>query len=551
MKKIVLLCASIVLFFFSTQSGKACTNLIVGKKASKDGSVIVTYNADDYGMFGYLHYLPAAKHPAGSKRKIIDGDTNHYHGDIDEVSETYRVVGNVNQYQVSVCETTFGGRMELVDSTGTIDYVSLMAIALQRSKTARQAIDVMTSLASKYGYNSEGETFTVADKNEAWIMEMVGKGPGSKGVVWMAVRVPDDCICAHANQSRIHKVNMKDKANVLYAKDVITFARKKGFFKGKDADFDFADTYCPAGFSELRYCEARVWSFFNKWADGMDKYVQYASGTSKEKLEPIPLFVKPKQKLSLQDVMNSMRDHYEGTPFDMTSDLACGPYNAPYRPTPLAWEYKGKKYFNERPISTQQTGYTLVAQLRSFLPDEVGGIEWFGCDDPNMIAYTPLYCCLQTVPNCFKQGVGSDVDFSWDSAFWVFNWVSNMTYPRYSQMFPSVEEKRKAIEEANLNRQEQIETKALEYMKVDKAAAQKFLTDYSINTAQQMLSDWKKLGEYLIIKYNDQAVKPEVNGKFEKTKDGLTVHPQRPGFTQEYRKVIIENTHDRYLIPNQ
>lgn len=529
----------------------ACTNLIVGKNASTDGSVIVTYNADNFGLYGFLRRYPAAKHPKGTKRDIYDGDTNHYWGQIDEAPETYSVIGNINEFQVSICETTFGGRLELVNPNGIIDYVSLMSIALQRSKTAREAIEVMTSLTDKYGYNSEGETFTVADKNEAWILEMIGKGPKEKGTVWVAVRIPDDCICAHANQSRIHQFDRKDKQNVMYAKDVITFARKKGYFNGKDEDFSFADAYCPAGFSELRFCEARVWSFFNKWVDGMDKYLAYASGTSQKKEEPMPLFFKPKKKLSVHDVMMSMRDHYEGTPFDMTSDISCGEYESPYRTTPLTWEYNGKQYFNERPIATQQTGFTLVAQLRSYLPDAIGGIEWFGNDDANMVPYTPIYCSTTDVPTCYAEGTASDTTFSWKSAFWVCNWVSNMVYPRYSQMFPSLESKRNELEASYLTQQKAVEQKALELWNSDQQAAKKYLNEYSNRTAEDMLNTWKTFGEYLIMKYNDQTVKPEKNGKFERTKDGLAVPPQRTGFPQSFRKVIVEQTKDRYLVPNQ
>lgn len=534
---------------YTTPEALACTSFLVGKKASADGSAFITYNQDDYGMFGRLHYLPAAKHAAGEMRKIIDGDTNHYLGEIPEAPYTYSVMGYINEHQVGITETTFGGREELVDPKGTIDYVSLMTIALQRSKTAREAIKVMTSLVQQYGYASEGESFSIADPNEVWILEMIGKGPQEKGTVWVAIRIPDDCIACHANQSRIHKFNLKDKQNVMYAKDVISFARKRGFFSGKDADFSFSDAYAPADFSAIRYCETRVWSFFNKWVDGMDRYLDYADGKHIGKAEVMPLYFKPKQKLSLHDVMNSMRDHYEGTPFDITKDVGAGPYEAPYRPTPLAWEYKGKKYFNERPISTQQTAGTYVIQLRDFMPNAVGGVLWYGNDDPNMVAYTPVYCSATHAPECYNPKDADGVTFSWNSAFWVENWVANMTYPRYSQLFPSLKAARQELEDAYAKQQPQIEQKAQELLKSDPARAKAYLTDYSLQCAQQMMQRWKKLGEYLIVKFNDQAVKPEKDGKFELTPDGLGKAVERPGFNNSYREVIIKETGDKYLIP--
>ena len=391
--------AGAALVLGGTPEADACTSLIVGKKASADGSVIITYNADSYGMFGTLRRFPAAKHPKGAKRRIIDGDTNRYLGEIDEAPETYSVIGNINEHQLAIGETTFGGRHELADPEGVIDYVSLMSLGLQRAKTAREAIEVMTSLVAEYGYASEGESFSIADPDEAWIMEMIGKGPGRKGAVWVAVRIPDDCIAAHANQSRIRRFDPKDKANVMCSDDVISFAREKGYFQGKDSEFDFAAAYSPNDFGMLRYCEARVWSIYNRWTDGMEKYVDYVSGTAGQQAgEPMPLYVKPRTQLSVHDVMTTMRDHYEGTPFDPRKDVGAGPYCAPYRPTPLSWSVDGKEYFNERPISTQQTAFTFVAQMRSWLPDAVGGVLWFGNDDPNMVAYTPVYCCATTVP---------------------------------------------------------------------------------------------------------------------------------------------------------
>lgn len=537
--------------FVANTDAEACTSFLVGKKASADGSAFITYNQDDYGMFGRLQYLPAGKHAAGEMRKIVDGDTNHYMGEIPEAPYTYAVTGFINEHQLAITETTFGGRSELADPKGIIDYTSLMTIALQRARTAREAIRVMTTLVQQYGYASEGESFSIADPNEVWILEMIGKGPHEKGAVWVAVRIPDDCIACHANQSRIHKFNLKDKHNVMYAKDVISFARKQGFFNGKDTEFSFANAYAPADFGAIRYCETRVWSFYNKWVNGMDKYLDYVDGKHIGKVEPMPLYFKPKQQLSLQDVMNSMRDHYEGTPFDITKDAGAGPYEAPYRPTPLTWECEGKKYFNERPISTQQTAGTYVIQLRATMPNAVGGVLWFGNDDPNMVAYTPIYCCVSKVPECYNPKEANDVTFSWNSAFWVENWVSNMTYPRYSQLFPSLEAVRQEIEGDYIAQQSQVEIKAQTLLAQAPARAKAYLTDYSVQCANNMLARWKKLGEYLIVKYNDQTVKPEKDGKFELTPDGLGKAVNRTGFPESYKKIVVKETGEKYLMPEQ
>lgn len=533
----------------SMQSAEACTSFLVGKKASADGSTIITYNQDSYGMFGRLQYLPAGYHATGSMRKIVDGDTNHYLGEIAEAPYTYAVMGYINEHQVGITETTFGGRHELVDPKGVIDYVSLITIALQRSKTAREAIGVMTTLVQEYGYASEGESFSIADPNEIWILEMIGKGPEEKGAVWVAVRIPDDCIACHANQSRIHQFDQKDKKNVMYSKDVITFARKRGYFTGSDTHFSFADAYAPADFGAIRYCETRVWSFYNKWVEGMDRYLNYADGRHIGQAEAMPLYFKPKQKLTLHDVMNSMRDHYEGTPFDVTKDVGAGPYEAPYRPTPLSWKHEGKTYFNERPISTQQTAGTYVIQLRDFLPNQVGGVLWYGNDDPNMVAYTPVYCCATKAPECYDPKDANDVTFSWNSAFWVENWVSNMVYTRYSQLFPALKDARQELENYYAQQQPVAEAKAQELLKVSPARAAAYLTDYSAQCAQRMMNHWMELGKYLIVKYNDQAVKPEKDGKFELTPDGIGVPPTRPGFNDSYKSTIIKETGDKYLVP--
>lgn len=543
MKKTFFLLAALC----SASISMACTNFIVGKAASTDGSVICTYNADDYGMFQGLCHFPAGKHQKGEMRKVYDWDNNKYHGEIAEASETYNVIGNINEWQVTIGETTFGGREELVNPSGILDYGSLIYITLQRCKTAREAISIMTSLVEEYGYNSGGETFTICDPNEAWIMEMVGKGPEKKGAVWVAIRIPDNAICAHANQSRITTFDQKDKKNVIYSKDVIKFAREMGFFSGKDADFSFNAAYGAPDFGGRRYCEARVWSFFNHFAD-MTPYLDYAMGKVPN-AEPMPLWIIPNRKVSVQDIEECMRDHYEGTPFALDNDMGGGIWDMPYRPTPLSFEVDGKKCFNERPTSTQQTGFSYVSQMRSWLPREIGGCMWWGNDDGNMIAYTPIYCGNTVQPKCYNTPGANDVTFSMDNAFWVCNWVSNMVYPRYSQMFPSLKAVRDSLENSYFVNQKAIEERALQIYKENPAEAKKFLNNYSNEKAQQMLERWQQLAFYLIVKYNDMAVRPEVNGKFEVTPEGLGARVKRTGFPEKYARKLIKETGDRYVQP--
>ncbi len=530
--------------------GEACTNLIVGKKASADGSVIVSYSADDFGSFGFLRHFAAGKHAAGSTRSIYNWETNNYAGEIEEASETYNVIGNMNEYQLTITETTFGGRPELVDSTGLLDYGSLIYVTLQRAKTAREAIGVMTGLIERYGYNSGGESFTIADKNEAWVMDLIGKGPGRKGAVWVAVRVPDDCICAHANQSRIRRFPLQDKENCLYADDVVSFAREKGYYKGTDSDFSFCEAYAPADFSALRFCEARVWSFFNRYVKGMDQYLPYASGADPT-APPMPLFVRPDKPVSVQDVKEMMRDHYEGTPFALDNDPGMGPFEAPYRPTPLMWETDGKTYFNERPISTQQSAFVMVAQMRSQLPDYVGGVLWFGCDDANMIAFTPVYCCTDKVPECYSDKVADGLHFSFKSAFWVCNWVSSIVYPRYCQLYGELKSVRERLEMDYNALQKTTEREAVALAgQADRgeSAARSYLTDYTHRAASGMMYTWMELGKRLMVKYIDGTVRPEKNGQFERTPGGLGVPVQRPGYPERYRREIVKATDGRFEV---
>ncbi|MCQ2076823.1 MAG: C69 family dipeptidase [Bacteroidaceae bacterium] len=543
MKRFILFLTICVLSFISTIDIDACTGFIVTKGASTDGSVMVTYNADSYGMYGNMYSHKGGIHPKGEMRKIYDWDSRKYLGEIPQAEVTYNVVGQMNEHQVAVTETTFGGRLELMDPKGGIDYGSLIYIALERSKTAREAIDVMTSLVEKYGYYSEGETFTVSDKNEVWVMEMIGKGPEQKGAVWVAVRVPDGYICAHANQSRITKFHkLFPKENVLYSKDVIKFAKSKGFFSGKDEDFSFRDAYAPNDFSAVRYCEARVWSFFNHHVSGMDKYLDYI--LCKDLSGEMPLYLKPDKKVSLQDIMSDMRDHYEGTPLDITDDLGAGPWNMPYRPTPLSKKVGDKEVFNERPISTQQTSFSFIGQMRSWMDDAVGGIVWWTNDDANMAPYTPISCGSLNVPDCFveQKDKQDGVTFSWESAFWVQNTVANYVYPYYSKIFPDVLRYRNKVESkfiADVN----------EKLNKISATSRNELTDFSRKEADIMMDEWKNLFAYIIVKHNDVVIKQvDENDNFKRTSDGNVEPTIRIGYSDKYWEKILKETGDKYLL---
>lgn len=546
MRKIYLF---IILALLSQNRIFSCTNLLVGKNASSDGSTMITYSADSYSLFGELYHFPAQKYPAGSKLKVYDWDSGKFLGEIDQVAETYNVIGNMNEHQLAISETTFGGREELENPEGIIDYGSLIYISLQRAKNAREAIKVMTDLVEKYGYFSGGESFSIADPNEIWVMEMIGKGKGIKGAVWVAVRIPDDCITAHANQARIQQFPLNDPDNCIYSKDVISFAKEKGYYKGKDKDFSFAQAYAPADFGALRYCEARVWSFFNKHAaEDMEKYLPYAMGHVKD--TPMPLYVKPKQKISLKDLKSMMRDHYEDTKLDWRYDLGAGSYESPYRWAPLSWKVDDQEYCNERPIATQQTAFTFVAQMRSWLPNTVGGILWFGMDDAGHTVYTPMYTSMTETPECFKVGNGDLYNFSWTSSFWIHNWVANMVYPRYNQMHPDVAKVQSELEEKFRAQTSETDKKALSLLENSEDEAKKFLTSYSIAQAQYAFDRWKQLGEYLLIKYMDGIIRKEENGQFKKNEFGSPDSPNRPGYSEDFYRKVIKETGDKYKVVN-
>ncbi len=528
-----------------TNDADACTSLLVGKKASIDGSTFISYAADSHVLYGELYHWPAKTYPAGTMLDIYEWDTNKFLGRIPQAEQTYNVVGNMNEHQLSITESTWGGRKELVDTTGIMDYGSLIYVTLQRAKTAREAISTMTDLVKEYGYYSSGESFSIADPNEVWVMEMIGKGTGNKGAVWVAIRIPDDCISAHANHSRIHTFNQKDKDNCIYSDDVISFAREQGFFSGKDKDFSFSSAYAPVDFGSLRGCDARVWSFYNKYSKGMDKYLPYLAGESDK---PLPLYIKPERKLSVRDVQDMMRDHFEGTPFDMTQDIGSGPFKSPYRFRPMTFEVEGCKYTNERAIATQQTGFTLVAQMRDYLPDPIGGILWFGVDDANTCVYTPMYCSITEVPECYRVGNGDMYNFSWTSAFWIHNWVANQAYARYEPMIGDIRKTQNTLETKFETLQPSIEKAAVELYQKDPQAALSFLNTYSVNEAQNSTSEWKKLGEYLMVKFIDGNIKKEENGEFKLSPFGIPVYPEFPGYSQEYYESIVKDAGERLKV---
>ena len=525
----------------------ACTNLIVGRHASTDGSTIVSYSADSYGLFGELYHYPAGTHAKGTMRPVHEWDTGKYLGEIPEARTTYNVIGNMNEHQLTITETTFGGREELVDTTGIIDYGSLIYIALQRSKSAREAIQVMTDLVQEYGYYSSGESFTIADPREVWVMEMIGKGVGVKGAVWVAVRIPDDCISAHANQARIHQFPLNDKENCLYSPDVISFEREKGYFSSLNKDFSFANAYAPLDFGARRYCEARVWSFYNMFTDRGEEFLPYILGSTDK---PMPLYVKAKKRISVQEIQQAMRDHYEDTPLDLSQDFGAGINHSPYRLSPLSFTVDGEEYFNERPISTQQTGWVIVAQMREQLPNAIGGVLWFGCDDANMTVFTPVYCCTNVVPQCYSRVDGADyITFSWRSAFWIMNWVANMVYPRYDVMIGDVRATQQSLEGTLATAQKGIESAALELYEKNADEAKAFLTRYTNSAAQSTIDAWRSLGEYLVVKYSDGVVRrTDAQGRFQRNDIGQPASPIRPGYPESFLKEYIKATGDRYKV---
>lgn len=531
LKKLSLITLSVVLLASPVW---ACTNFLVGKKATTDGSTFISYSADSYYLFGALYHYPAAVHPAGTMLDIFEWDTGKYLGQIKQAPQTYNVIGNINEHQVAIGETTFGGRNEQIDTTGIMDYGSLMYIALQRSRNAREAIKVITGLVAEYGYYSSGESMSIADPNEVWILEIIGKGAGNKGAVWVAQRLPDDCISAHANQARITTIPFNDKENCMYSPDVVSFAREKGYFTGKDSEFSFSDVYNPLDYSGLRICEARVWSFFKNVNKEMENYITYVKGETKERM---PLWVKPDRKLSVNDLKAFMRDQYEGTEFDMTKGVAAGTFGSKLRHSPLTFKVDDVEYGHERPIATQQTGFSFVAQLRSWMPDYIGGILWFGMDDAASTVYVPIFCSTNKVPWCFNEKNGSLLDYSPTSAFWTFNLVSNFAYGKYMPMMQDIKKKQKELETAFEKELPELEAKVTAMPEIQ---ARNYLTDYSVNASEATNSAWRQLSEFLLVKFLDGNIKKEENGKFVKNEYGLPPTIIRAGYPEEIQREMVK-----------
>ena len=544
MKKKILLAGMIACML--PFSADACTNLIAGKKASADGSVMITYAADSHNLYGELTHTPAADHPKGAMRKVVEWDTGKPLGEIPQIPHTYNVIGNMNEHQVAIGETTWGGHEELRDTTGQslIDYGSLIQIALERSRTAQEAIDVMTDLVQKYGYASEGESFSIADKNEVWVLEMIGKG-AEKGAVWIAVRIPDDAISGHANEPRIRKVNLKDKKNVRYSKDVIDFARKRGYFNGKDEDFSFADAYYDHTPDNRRSCDARVWSYFRRFQPEADGYYAWCVGDSDE---PMPLYIIPDRKVSLKEMQESMRDHFEGTPLSMSEDIGAGPNHVPYRWRPMYFEVDGKKYLNERAIGTQQTGWSFVSQSRDWLPDEVGGVMWFGTDDTNTSVYIPIYCAVTEVPS--QLGKGDITTFDMNSNFWMNNWVANQAYNRYDLMIPDIRKVQGALEEEFQSTRPERESELVALLNSNgKDAVIASVNEEAASYAKKATDQYRDLAQYLLVRFMDGNMKNlDENGNFMRNEYGLPAYPSFPGYDQKYYDNIVRETGDHLLV---
>lgn len=526
---------SAVTAFAISGEADACTSLIAARGATADGSVLVSYAADSHTLYGELYSQPAADHEVGSMRPVVEWDTGELLGYIPEVSHTYGTIGNMNEHGLTIAESTWGGRPELNDTTGIIDYGSLIYITLQRARTAREAIEVMTDLVNTYGYHSSGESFSIADPEEAWIMELIGKGGKEKGAVWVARRVPDGYISGHANHSRIHQFPLDDKENCLYSPDVIDFARKQGYFEGKDKDFSFSRAYAEYDSGALRGCDGRVWSWYNKHSDGMDRYLPWIL---EGKGEVLPLWVKPSAPISARDMQAMMRDHFEDTPLDMTKDIGAGPYKVPYRWRPMTFKVDGNEYTHERAIATQQTGFSFVSQMRNDAPEPMRGILWFGCDDANTCVYVPVYSCVEQPPYEFAPGNGDLYNISWDSAFWVNNYVANQAYNRYSQMIPDIRRVQNAIEDSIAA---EVDILYAEVPELDPDAAVKLLREHTDMWARKYVRQYKALGDYLLVKYLDGNIKWERDGEFARTRTGMPESPVFGGYDDRYFRSIVND----------
>ena len=571
-----IIAAAIAALALSSIDSKACSNVLVTKGASTDGSNMISYAADSHQLFGELYFKKAGTWKPGDMRRIDEWDTGKHLGYIPEIANTYQRVGNMNEHQLIIGETTYGGRPELEDPNGIMDYGSLIYVALERAKTAREAIKVIVDLANTYGYYSSGESFSIADTEEVWVMDLIGKGPDNKGIVWVARRVPDGYICAHANQARISTFPLNDPENCMYAPDVITFAREKGYFNGEDKDFSFCDAYAPLDFSGMRACEARAWAAFNILCDGKftfeDEngnivtkdaydYIDYAMGYDKTKR--FPLFVKPSRKISVKDVADVMRDHYEGTPMDMTQDIGAGGNALPYRWRPMGFEHEGKKYINERAIATQQTGFWFVGQSRGWLPDVIGGVIWFGCDDAATSYLTPIYTNITEVPESFRVGNGNMITYSPTSAFWMTNRVANACYRAYDIMFPTVdaeidawetammdeilkadEEALKLYNEAQEKPRKQVKRSDAKKTSDPYAAVKEYVTKFSVDNAQKIFNKWVALEELLLVKFIDGNIKAQnEDGSFVTNEhtDCIPAKLQYGGYTDKWKEYVVKD----------
>ncbi|MCK5693219.1 MAG: C69 family dipeptidase [Bacteroidales bacterium] len=538
----------------------ACTNFLVTPGASVNGTAMITYAADAHVLYGELYFKPAADYPPGTMLDVYEWDTNKFLGRIPQLSHTYSTVGNMNEHQVAIGETTYGGRRELRDSTGIVDYGSLIYITLQRARTAREAIKIMGELVAEYGYASSGESFSIADPNEVWIMELIGKGNEMvteggktynkyKGAVWVAVKIPDGYVSGHANQARIQQFPLDDPENCIYASDVISFAREKGYYDGTDEDFSFSATYAPISFGGARFCDMRVWSFFKDINDDMDQYFDYVKG---EDLETrMPLYIKPNRKISNKDLMNFMRDHLEGTELDMTKDAGAGPFGLPYRWRPLTWEYDGKMYVNERATATQQTGFSFVAESRPMKPDWLGGILWFGIDDAAATTYVPMYCGMTRVPESYAVGNGDLLTYSETAAFWAFSFVSNFSYLRYNVMMEDVRKVQTELEEKYITEIAAIDAAATVLNETNPALAREFITNYSVNMGDYTVQRYKELGQYLLVKYIDGNIKKEENGQFLRSKEGYPLSPNQPGYSEQWKDIVVKDAGKNLKAPKE
>ncbi|MCF8296797.1 MAG: C69 family dipeptidase [Saprospiraceae bacterium] len=557
MRKNFLIIALSLAFIAMNLTSFSCTNFLITKGASTDGSTMISYAADSHVLYGELYYWPAKKYEEGAMLDIYEWDTGKFLGKIKQAKETYNVTGNMNEWQVAIGETTYGGRKELATQTGAImDYGSLIYIGLQRAKTAREAIKIITDLMAQYGYASSGESFSVSDANEVWILELIGKGEGEKGAIWVAKLVPDGYVCAHANQARIttfdyQKVNKWNdpKANTFNAPDVISFAKKKAWFKGKDKDFSFSDTYAAVDFGGARFCEIRVWAFFNAVVGGMDKYWEYVKGHIEHDnpngyaSNRMPLWIKPDKKVSNHDMMNFMRDHLEGTELDMSKDIGAGPFECPYRWRGLTWKVDGVTYCNERATATQQTGFSFVAQSRSWLPREIGGIFWFSVDDAASSVYFPQYSNATRVPKTFMAGNGSMMEWSDVSAFWAFNQVSNFAYTRYNYIHPEIAKKQNELETRYI---QEVLQNDLRWKELDPKLAVEVITDYSKKTGDELTFAWKDFYKYLFLKYMDGNIK-----EAQKIPEGQSYTPakvEQPGYGEDWYRRIVKETGDKFKV---